>query len=114
MTTATTPSESSKIDTVLHTDVHTDVVHTDVPVELDSDAGSSAAKPAVPDFPILLDVPAVRAILDVLGALALFTTAAITLSTSDAYAVTAVVGAFVVAARVVRAVRSRRSPWKMH
>ena len=61
-------------------------------------------------MPILLDEPLVRLLLDVLGAIALFATAAIALSARDAVTVTLTVALLVVAARCLRTIRVGGSP----
>ncbi|MGA9872205.1 MAG: hypothetical protein WBQ44_13825 [Rhodococcus sp. (in: high G+C Gram-positive bacteria)] len=68
-------------------------------------AGGVGATEPPAALPLLIELPSVRFLLDVLGALALFTTAAISLSTRDAVFVTITVGIFVLAARAARYVR---------
>lgn len=67
---------------------------------------SASEAPLSTDVPILLDQPVVRFVCDVLGAMALFTSAAISLSMSDAVMVTLLVGLLVLASRVLRSFRA--------
>jgi hypothetical protein len=65
---------------------------------------------AVVEQPILLDLTAVRLLLDALGAIALFVMATVALSVHEAVAVTAAVGILVLGARGFRRLARRSLP----